>query len=112
MHARTLITLAGAVLTLGLAHAQDNAPRQDQLEFRALYEELIETNTQVSNGSCTLAAQRTAARLKKDPAFEASALTLFSTPEHPKDGGLVAVLPGTSQTAKPILLLAHIDVVE
>jgi acetylornithine deacetylase/succinyl-diaminopimelate desuccinylase-like protein len=32
--------------------------------------------------------------------------------EHPKDGGLVAVLPGTDRAAKAILLLAHLDVVE
>ena len=33
-------------------------------------------------------------------------------PEHPKDGGLVAVLPGADASARPILLLAHTDVVE
>jgi acetylornithine deacetylase/succinyl-diaminopimelate desuccinylase-like protein len=32
-------------------------------------------------------------------------------PDHPKEGGIVAVYPGTSTTLKPILLLAHIDVV-
>jgi acetylornithine deacetylase/succinyl-diaminopimelate desuccinylase-like protein len=31
---------------------------------------------------------------------------------HPKEGSLVAVLHGTDPKAKPILLLAHIDVVE
>jgi acetylornithine deacetylase/succinyl-diaminopimelate desuccinylase-like protein len=31
--------------------------------------------------------------------------------DHPKEGGIVAVYPGTSTTLKPILLLAHIDVV-
>ena len=33
-------------------------------------------------------------------------------PEHPKEGGLVAIYPGTSSTVKPLLLVAHIDVVE
>jgi acetylornithine deacetylase/succinyl-diaminopimelate desuccinylase-like protein len=42
----------------------------------------------------------------------ADQITLFATPEHPKDGGLVAVLPGTAKGLKPILLLAHLDVVE
>jgi len=37
---------------------------------------------------------------------------LFSTPEHPKEGGLVAVYPGTDPKAKAVLLLAHVDVVE
>jgi acetylornithine deacetylase/succinyl-diaminopimelate desuccinylase-like protein len=39
-------------------------------------------------------------------------MTLFSTPEHPKDGGLVVVYPGSSAKLRPMLLLAHIDVVE
>ena len=36
-------------------------PRPDQLEFRGLFKELVETNTAASNGSCTLAAERMAA---------------------------------------------------
>ncbi len=41
-------------------------------------------------------------------------LTLFAhpEPEHPREGGLVAVYPGSSKTLKPILAIAHIDVVE
>ncbi len=35
-----------------------------------------------------------------------------SVPEHPREGGLVAVLHGTSAKAKPMLLLGHLDVVE
>ena len=41
-----------------------------------------------------------------------SQVTLFADPEHPKEGGLVAIYPGTSRTLKPILAIAHIDVVE
>jgi acetylornithine deacetylase/succinyl-diaminopimelate desuccinylase-like protein len=48
----------------------------------------------------------------KSAGFADSQLTVFATPENPKEGGLVAVYPGTSKTAKPILLIAHIDVVE
>ena len=33
-------------------------------------------------------------------------------PDRPKDGNLVAVLPGSDPKLKPLLLLAHIDVVE
>ena len=39
-------------------------------------------------------------------------LHLFSVPDHPKEGGLVALLPGSDPKAKAILLLAHLDVVE
>ena len=44
--------------------------------------------------------------------FPESDLQYFSTPEHPKEGGLVAILPGLDAKAKPVLMLAHIDVVE
>ncbi len=37
---------------------------------------------------------------------------MFSVPDHPKDGGIVAVLPGSDKSAKPMLLLGHLDVVE
>ncbi len=85
--------------------------RPDQESFRALYKELVETNTTLSNGSCTLAAERLAARMKA-AGFSEKDLTVFSTPEHPKEGGLVAIYQGTSKKAKAILLLGHIDVVE
>src|SRR4051812_19190421 len=85
--------------------------RPDQQAFRAIYKELVETNTAHSNGSCTLAAERMAAHLKAAGYADAD-ITLFSTPEAPKDGGLVAVLPGSDPKAKAILLLAHLDVVE
>ena len=85
--------------------------RPDQQAFRELYEELIETNTTVTNGSCTEASAKMAARLKA-AGFADEQLIAFGVPEHPKDGGLVAIYPGTSKSSKPMLLLAHIDVVE
>jgi acetylornithine deacetylase/succinyl-diaminopimelate desuccinylase-like protein len=88
-------------------------PRPDQVAFRELYRELIETNTTHSSGSCTDAAAKMAARLRA-AGFPDSDLHAFSVAEHPKDGGLVAVLhrgtPGAG--AKALLLLAHLDVVE
>src|SRR5581483_12014439 len=85
--------------------------RPDQLRFRALYKELVETNTTLSAGDCTLAARKMAAHLKQS-GFPDSDLTIFPAPGHPKEGGLVAVLHGTSASLKPILLLGHLDVVE
>lgn len=87
------------------------ALRPDQVEYRALYKELVETNTTLSSGSCTLAAERMAARLR-EAGLPESQITLFADPAHPKEGGLVAIYPGTSKTLKPILGIAHIDVVE
>ena len=106
----------GAVLAvtagLGVANTASAADlRPDQVRFREIYKELVETNTSLSVGSCTEAAAKMGARLKA-AGFTDSQLTYFSVPEHPKDGGLVAILPGTSKTAKPMLLLGHLDVVE
>ncbi len=93
------------------APGQGGDPYGGEAAFRSLYKELVETNTTLSVGSCTLAAERMAARLKA-AGFADDQLTLFAAPEKPKEGGLVAVLPGTSKKEKPILLLAHLDVVE
>ncbi|MFL5354052.1 M20/M25/M40 family metallo-hydrolase [Archangium sp.] len=105
------VVAAGAIGLLGAMPAAAQELRPDQVKFRELYKELVETNTTLSSGSCTLAAERMGAHLKA-AGYADSELTYFSAPEHPKEGGLVAVLPGTSRTAKPLLLLAHIDVVE
>src|SRR6202050_863723 len=96
------------VLTMAAALSAQEAPmtplRPDQVTFLALYKELVETNTTLSAGSCTLAAARMPGHLKAAGYGDAD-LTLFSVPEHPKEGGLVAILRGASSTAKPILLL-------
>ena len=103
-----------AVAALLLASVAQAAPAQalrpDQAEFRSLYKELVETNTEVTDGSCTQAADQLAARLRAAGIPE-SQITLFSVPDHPKDGGIVAIYPGSSASLKPLLLLAHIDVV-
>ena len=114
MHKRRTGAALAAIVVATLAataHAQDAPLRQDQAAFRDLYKELVETNTTLSTGSCTLAAERMAARLEA-AGMPDSQLTLFSTPDHPKEGGLVAVYPGTSTDLAPMLLLAHLDVVE
>jgi len=103
--------VVGAVLAAVAGQPVQAQIRPDQESFRALYKELVETNTTLSSGSCTLAAERLAARMKA-AGFADKDLTLFSIPEKPKEGGLVAVYPGTSRKAKAILLLGHIDVVE
>jgi acetylornithine deacetylase/succinyl-diaminopimelate desuccinylase-like protein len=101
--------LIAALLSAAPAVAADLRP--DQAAFRSLYKELVETNTTLSAGSCTLAAERMAARLKA-AGYADSQITLFSVPSNPKEGGLVAVLPGSDPKAKAILLLSHVDVVE
>lgn len=92
------------------ARAQDNI-RPDQQTFRGLYEELVETNTTLSEGSCTLASERMGARLLA-AGFPAADVRVLVPAERPKDGNLSAVLRGSDPQAAPLLLLAHIDVVE
>src|ERR1700761_2667858 len=108
--------MLGAALALasGMAFAQSVVAqdlRPDQVRFRDTYKELVETNTSLSVGSCTVAAAKMGAHLKA-AGFTDAQLTYFSVPDHPKEGGLVAVYPGTSKTARPMLLLGHLDVVE
>lgn len=96
------------VLVPALAAA---APRPDQLVFRDLYEELVETNTTLSSGSCTEAAGKMAARLRS-AGFPGKDIHVVVAPDHPKEGSLVAMLRAPRPQAKALLLLAHIDVVE
>jgi acetylornithine deacetylase/succinyl-diaminopimelate desuccinylase-like protein len=106
------VGLAMAMQAAALAQEAPMTPlRPDQVAFLALYKELVETNTTLSAGSCTLAAERLASHLKA-AGFADADVTQFSVAEHPKEGGLVAILHGRSSNAKPILLLGHLDVVE
>jgi acetylornithine deacetylase/succinyl-diaminopimelate desuccinylase-like protein len=101
-----------AAISAALCCLQASAQTQPgEARFRELYKELIETNTTLSAGDCTLAAERMAARLKAAGMTQGD-VQVFTAPDHPKEGGLIAVYPGKDPRLKAILLLAHIDVVE
>ena len=108
---RMLSTAAIALATAAFAQGAQAEVTPDQAAFRELYKELVETNTTVSAGSCTLAAERMATRLKA-AGFADQDIQILAPEDRPKDGNLIAVLHGANPKAKPILLLAHIDVVE
>ncbi len=106
--------LAASATVFCLCAAAAPPPRDTaagEQRFRDLYKELVDTNTSLSAGSCTLAAERMAARLKA-AGFPEGDLHPFAATGHPKEGGLVAVYPGRDLKRKAILLLAHLDVVE
>lgn len=107
----TFRRFAALAVLLSTTSAPAFAQDKGETAFRAIYKELIETNTTLSAGSCTLAAERMAARLKA-AGFSDQDLHIITVPDHPKEGSLVAILPGTDAKAKALLLLAHIDVVE
>jgi acetylornithine deacetylase/succinyl-diaminopimelate desuccinylase-like protein len=107
---RLTVVAAIAVLTGEvLSYAQSGG--QGLERFREIYKELVETNTTLSAGDCTLAARRMADRLKA-AGYPDLDLRVFVPDGHPKEGGLLAVFLGSDPAAKAILLLGHLDVVE
>src|SRR5450631_3767165 len=110
MRARSTV-VAAAIASLFCIASLAQVPTPDEAAFRDLYKQLVEINTSRSVGSCTQAAEAMRTRLLAAgmPAADAQ---ILSPPERPKDGALIAVLHGRDRQAKPILLLAHIDVVE
>ena len=94
------------IVALVLAAVVDDSAH-NQLA-RDIYKELIEINTTDSVGDTTKAAQAMAARLRAAGLPEADVQVLGP---NPGKGNLVARYRGTGQR-KPLLLLAHLDVVE
>jgi acetylornithine deacetylase/succinyl-diaminopimelate desuccinylase-like protein len=75
---------------------------------REVYKELVETNTVTNAGDTGQAADAMAARLKS-AGIPASDIQVFKPA--PKKGNLVARLRGTGKK-KPMMVMAHIDVVD
>ncbi|MBA2572376.1 MAG: M20/M25/M40 family metallo-hydrolase, partial [Gemmatimonadetes bacterium] len=80
---------------------------QQQLA-RDIFRELIEIDTTDSSGDTTEAAEAVARRLRAAGFSEGDVQVLGP---HPRKGNLVARLRG-SGARKPLLLIAHLDVVE
>jgi acetylornithine deacetylase/succinyl-diaminopimelate desuccinylase-like protein len=90
----------------GTALPQEMTQRQQA--FRQVYQELVEINTTDSVGDTIKAAEAMAARLKAS-GFPAADIQVISS--GPRKGNMVARLRGTG-VRRPILLIAHLDVVE
>ena len=76
---------------------------------RAVFKELIETNTTASSGNTTKAAELVAARFRA-AGVPAADIAVVGPDETHKS--LVVRLRGSDRARKPILLLAHLHVVE
>lgn len=102
---RLLLIIAAAVTANAAPPPVDNATRQ---LARDIYKQLIEINTTESSGNTTTAAEAMAMRLRAAgmPASDVQVLG-----PNPRKGNLIARYRG-SGNSKPILLLAHLDVVE
>ncbi len=105
------VGLVALLMTLPLpldAQAPRTLSPNDQ-RARDIFEQLININTTGSSGSTTVAASAMAKRLS-DAGFPAADVQVIGL-EGSKNGNLVARFRGTGRE-KPILLLAHLDVVE
>jgi acetylornithine deacetylase/succinyl-diaminopimelate desuccinylase-like protein len=100
--AASVVALA---MVAGLAAAEGLSPQQ-QFAFD-IYKELVEINTVTATGDTAQAAEAMAARLRA-AGFASEDVHAFSPAPH--KGNLVARLRG-SGARKPILLVAHLDVV-
>ncbi len=99
-----------AILTLAAASISfaTEPPEASKALARDIFKELIEINTSDSVGDNTAAAEAMAARLLA-AGFPAADMKVLV--KSPRKGNLVARYPGTGERP-PILLLAHLDVVE
>jgi acetylornithine deacetylase/succinyl-diaminopimelate desuccinylase-like protein len=95
-------------LTATLLTAQTTPPEPDRQLARSIYKEFVEIQSGFSTGSTTPVAEA-AARYLKSAGFPDS--DIFIGGASPKKANLVVRYHGTG-ARKPILLLAHTDVVE
>jgi acetylornithine deacetylase/succinyl-diaminopimelate desuccinylase-like protein len=100
------------LLTSVGASAQTLPPQEYQDLARALFSELIEINTTQSEQGDNTAAARAMARHLLAAGFPEDDVHVLVPDDAPTKGNLVARYRGRDAGLKPILLLAHIDVVE
>src|SRR5690349_582107 len=109
---RTLLrTLLASMIVCGAASAASAAElKPEQRALFDIYKELVEINTTDSVGDNTQAARAMAARLVA-AGFPQQDVQVLVHPGNAKKGNLVARLRGDGKQ-KPVLLVAHLDVVE
>ena len=106
------LTIAAGPLAPSPLHAQNTSPPEYMELARSLLQELIEINTtNTERGDNTLAAEA-AARALLAAGFPEEDVHVLVPEDSPTKGNLVARLRGRDTGLQPILLLAHIDVVE
>jgi acetylornithine deacetylase/succinyl-diaminopimelate desuccinylase-like protein len=109
---RLLLAGIGAVVLARPVSAQTMPPQEYMDLAKEIFSELIEINTTNSERGNNTAAARALARHLLDAGFPEEDVHVLVPDDAPTKGNLVARLPGRDSSLKPILLLAHIDVVE
>ena len=105
------VTAMLAATTTALT-AQNTSPAEDMQRARSILAELVEINTTNSERGDTTAAARALERRLLDAGFPAADVHVLVPADAVTKGNLVARYRGRNPRLKPILLLAHIDVVE
>jgi acetylornithine deacetylase/succinyl-diaminopimelate desuccinylase-like protein len=100
--------LIAAMGAQDVSPARQRGPAEYEALAREIFRELIEINT-TQSGSTTRAAEAMAARLKAAGFSQNDVRILGPLPDK---GNLVARLRGRNGGQRPIILLAHLDVVE
>jgi acetylornithine deacetylase/succinyl-diaminopimelate desuccinylase-like protein len=109
MLTRPLVVLA-LVCQSALPLSAQTQLTPNQAEAREIFRELIEINSSYKGGSTTPAARAIANRFLA-AGFPAADVQVLG-PVGDKDSSVVVRMQGTSKSLKPILLMAHLDVVE
>jgi acetylornithine deacetylase/succinyl-diaminopimelate desuccinylase-like protein len=104
----SLVLLTVTAVSLFAGQEPTRALNAHQQLARAIFKELVEINTTDSSGDCTKAAEAMAARFRAT-GFVAGDVAVVGP--SPKKQNVVARLRGRG-AGKPILLIAHLDVVE
>ncbi len=101
-------TLISLLLWAGATLAQTERPSDEKALARDIYQQFVEIQSGYTTGTTTPVAEAAAARLKAAGFADSD---IFIGGANPNKANLVVRYKGTG-AQKPILLLAHIDVVE
>jgi acetylornithine deacetylase/succinyl-diaminopimelate desuccinylase-like protein len=104
----SLLFLATSSIATASLNAQSTRPDAEKKLARNIYKEFVEIQSGFTTGSTTPIAEAAAARLKAAGFSESD---IFLGGANPRKSNLVVRYRGTGKL-KPILLLAHTDVVE
>ncbi len=106
------VATAVLVATSAVVSAQQTSPTEDRQRAYSILAELIEINTTNSERGDTTAAARALERRFLDAGFPAEDVHVVVPNDAATKGNVIARYRGRNSGLKPILLLAHIDVVE
>jgi acetylornithine deacetylase/succinyl-diaminopimelate desuccinylase-like protein len=112
---RSIGALAFLLASLPFLHAAaapgDGNSDAGRAAFREIYEEMVEIDSSPTTGSCTKVVAAAQTRLAA-AGYTGEDVRLVVPEGKPDDGNLVARLRAKNARQKPVLLLAHIDVVD